>query len=131
MMMKPQIDIMARVEMAVKEALQGTGASLEKIRWLNAKWHGERDQYFTVTWEITVKDEREANTMLEDQLELYEEVANVLITSWENDAGALLDVWSDDPVDRKYLRDLVERVRKERHGKWGRINKARGEGESQ
>lgn len=121
MMMKPQIDIMASVEMAVKEAL---GESLEKIRWLNAKWHGERDQYFTVTWEITVKDEREANDQLIE--ELYEEVANVLITSWENDAGALLDVWSDDPVDRKYLRDLVERVRKERHGKWGR--KARGEG---
>jgi len=120
MMMKPQIDIMASVEMAVKEAL---GESLEKIRWLNAKWHGERDQYFTVTWEITVKDEREANDQLIE--ELYEEVANVLITSWENDAGALLDVWSDDPVDRKYLRDLVERVRKERHGKWGR--KARGE----
>jgi len=123
MMMKPQIDIMARVEMAVKEAL---GESLEKIRWLNAKWHGERDQYFTVTWEITVKDEREANDQLIE--ELYEEVANVLITSWENDAGALLDAWSDDPVDRKYLRDLVERVRKERHGKWGRINKARWEG---
>jgi len=118
--MKPQIDIMANVEMAVKEAL---GESLEKIRWLNAKWHGERDQYFTVTWEITVKDEREANDQLIE--ELYEEVANVLITSWENDAGALLDAWSDDPVDRKYLRDLVERVRKERHGKWGR--KARGE----
>lgn len=120
MMMKPQIDIMASVEMAVKEAL---GESLEKIRWLNAKWHGERDQYFTVTWEITVKDEREANDQLIE--ELYEEVANVLITSWENDAGAFLDAWSDDPVDRKYLRDLVERVRKERHGKWGR--KARGE----
>jgi len=124
MMMKPQIDIMASVEMAVKEAL---GESLEKIRWLNAKWHGERDQYFTLTLEITVKDERESNTMLEDQLieELYEEVANVLITAWENDAGALLDAWSDDPGDRKYLRDLVERVKRERHGKWGR--KARGE----
>jgi|GEM_PF-3820589 hypothetical protein len=122
MMMKPQIDIMASVEMAVKEAL---GASLEKMRWLNAKWHGERDQYFTVTWEITVKDEREANDQLIE--ELYEEVANVLITSWENDAGALLDAWSDDPGDRKYLSDLVERVKRERNGKWGRINKARGE----
>lgn len=52
---------------------------------------------------------------------LYEEVANVLLTCYDRDRKALEDLWSDEPGDVAYLRDLIERVRTERQGKWGKV----------